>query len=166
MQSNEVLLRIDSLKQRVFEILKTNNLTLATAESCTGGMLGAVLTSIPGISEYYGYGFVTYSNDAKQRLIGVKKETLEKHGAVSPETAMEMAEGTLNVSGADLAVSVTGIAGPGGGTPLKPVGLVYVGYAGLQKRKFVKLNLSGDRENIRLATVVNVLELIIKMLEK
>ena len=157
---------IDELKQKLFKLLHDKNLTLSTAESCTGGMIGATLTSIPGISEHYGYGFVTYSNDAKQKLIGVKEETLKKHGAVSAETALEMAEGALKVSGADIAVSVTGIAGPGGGTVQKPVGLVYVGLATREKRLFKKLNLSGDRDSVRNQTVDSVLELMINYIEK
>ncbi len=157
---------IDELKQKLFELLSQKALTLSTAESCTGGMIGATLTSIPGISDHYGYGFVTYSNEAKQKLLGVKADTLQKYGAVSAQTAIEMAEGALLVSGADVAVSVTGIAGPGGGTAEKPVGLVYVGFATKDKRLFKKLNLSGDRDTVRLLTVMNVLELIIKQLEK
>lgn len=155
----------DILKQRLFTLLREKGLTLSTAESCTGGMIGACLTSIPGISDYYGYGFVTYSNDAKQKLIGVSADTLQKHGAVSAETALEMAEGALRVSGADIAVSVTGIAGPGGGTVQKPVGLVYVGFATRDKRLFKKLNLSGDRDSIRNQTVDSVLELIINQMK-
>ena len=161
----EILSEIENLKQKLYLLLSQKNISLSTAESCTGGMIGACITSIPGISSHYGYGFVTYSNEAKQKLIGVSSQTLAKHGAVSAETALEMAEGALIKSGADIAVSVTGIAGPGGGTPLKPVGLVYVGLALKDKRLFKKLNLTGNREMIRLLTVKNVLELIIKQLE-
>lgn len=157
---------LDSLKQKLFTLLHDKNLTLSTAESCTGGMIGACLTSIPGISDHYGYGFVTYSNDAKQKLIGVKADTLQKYGAVSAQTALEMAEGARRVSGADIAVAVTGIAGPGGGTAQKPVGLVYVGFATKDRRLFKKLNLSGDRDSVRNQTVASVLELIINQLEK
>lgn len=162
----DILSVIESLKQKLFLLLKEKNITLSTAESCTGGMIGACLTSVPGISDYYGYGFVTYSNEAKQKLIGVSESTLAKYGAVSAETAMEMAEGALRVSGADIAVSVTGIAGPGGGTAQKPVGLVYVGFASNDKRIFKKLNLTGDRDDVRRSTVMNVLELIINQLDK
>ena len=161
----EILSEIEKLKQKLYLLLSQKNISLSTAESCTGGMIGACITSIPGISSHYGYGFVTYSNEAKQELIGVSSQTLAKHGAVSAETALEMAEGALIKSGADIAVSVTGIAGPGGGTPLKPVGLVYVGLALKDKRLFKKLNLTGNREMIRLLTLKNVLELIIKQLE-
>ena len=162
---NEIISSIDELKIKLYNALREKNLTLSTAESCTGGMIGAFITSIPGISSYYGYGFVTYSNEAKQKLIGVRGETLEKFGAVSAETVLEMAEGALRVSGADIAVSVSGIAGPGGGSEKKPVGLVYIGYAQKEKRLFKKLNLSGDRDLVRLLTVKNVLELIVKQLE-
>ena len=166
MLHSELIKKIEELKTRLYTNLSEKNITLATAESCTGGMIGATLTSIPGISAHYGYGFVTYSNEAKQKLIGVSEETLASFGAVSPQVAMEMAEGALRVSQADVAVSVTGIAGHGGGTALKPVGLVYVGYASGNKRIFKKLNLSGDRETVRMSTVANVLELISDMLEK
>ncbi len=163
---SNVLTEINELKERLIKLLEEKNIVLSTAESCTGGMIGAFLTSIPGISEYYGYGFITYSNEAKQKLLGVSGDTLNKFGAVSAETALQMAEGTLEASGSDIAVSVTGIAGPGGGTALKPVGLVYVGYASGDKRLFKKLNLKGNRDTVRLLTVKNVLELIINQIDK
>ena len=105
------------------------NITISTAESCTGGSLGKIITSVPGASSIYGYGFITYANEAKERLLGVFPETLEKYGAVSHQTATQMAQGAKKVSGSDIAVSVTGIAGPGGGTQEKPVGLVYIAIA-------------------------------------
>ena len=163
---SDILLDIENLKQKLYTVLHDKNLTLSTAESCTGGMMGACLTSIPGISDHYGYGFVTYSNDAKQKLLGVNEDTLLKYGAVSSNVALEMAEGALKVSGADSAVSATGIAGPGGGTSLKPVGLVYIGLASKNKRHFKKLNLSGDRDTVRLNTVKNILQMIIEHIEK
>ncbi len=143
--------------KKLVELLRKKNKTLATAESCTGGMIGAALTSVPGASEVYGFGFITYANEAKERLLGVRGETLAAHGAVSPETAAEMAAGALRVSGAGIAVAVTGIAGPGGGTPEKPVGLVYVGVASEKGVRTVKLNLSGDREQVRRQTVERAL---------
>ena len=111
----------------VGEKLMAKNITISSAESCTGGMFAEKLTSVPGISAVFGRSFVTYSNEAKEEILGVKKETLEKHGAVSEETAMEMAKGLRKVSGSRICVSVTGVAGPDGGTPEKPVGLVYIG---------------------------------------
>ena len=116
-----------NLALKVYDKLKKQGKTLATAESCTGGLIGATITAVPGVSECYGFGVVTYANEAKEKLLGVKKETLETLGAVSEETACQMAEGALKLSGADVAVAVTGIAGPGGGSAEKPVGLVYVG---------------------------------------
>jgi len=158
---------IKFLLKEIYTLLSQKNLTVATAESCTGGMIGSYLTSVPGISAYYGYGFVTYSNEAKQKLLGVNPQTLEAYGAVSSYTAVEMAEGALRVSGADVAISVTGIAGPGGGTAQKPVGLVYVGCATAGgKRFFEKLNLSGSREEIRLKTVQNALTILKLRLEQ
>ncbi len=106
--------------------LNERHLTIALAESCTGGMLASVLTDIPGSSHYVMGGVVSYSNFAKMHVLGVRPETLDTHGAVSPETALEMARGVRNLLQTDLAIAVTGIAGPGGGTPEKPVGLVYL----------------------------------------
>ncbi len=161
-----ILLKTEKLKQKLFELLKEKNLKISTAESCTGGMIGACLTSIPGISSYYGYGFVTYSNEAKQKLIGVKEETLNKFGAVSAQTVLEMAEGALKVSRADIAVSVSGIAGPGGGTKEKPVGLVYIGLAYKEKQLFNKFIFKGNRDEVRQQTVNMAFEMIIKQIEE
>ncbi|MBO5742852.1 MAG: CinA family protein [Clostridia bacterium] len=162
----DILLKTEKLKQKLFELLKEKNLKISTAESCTGGMIGACLTSIPGISSYYGYGFVTYSNEAKQKLIGVKEETLKEFGAVSAQTVLEMAEGALNVSGSDIAVSVSGIAGPGGGTKEKPVGLVYIGLAFKNKTSFNRFIFKGNRDEVRQQTVNSALEMIINIIEK
>lgn len=155
--------KIKLLSDVLFKKLKEKNITVATAESCTGGMIGQCLTSIPGISDHYGYGFITYSNEAKMKLLGVKEETLKAYGAVSSDTVGEMAKGALLVSGADIAVSVSGIAGPGGGTKEKPVGLVYVGISLKCGKTFSKkLNLQGDRQSVREQTVCEVFELIIE----
>ena len=151
--------------KKLYELLKKENFKISTAESCTGGMIGATLTSIPGISSYYEYGFVTYSNEAKQKLLGVKEETLNKFGAVSAQTVLEMAEGALKVSGSDIAVSVSGIAGPGGATPEKPVGLVYIGLATKNKQLFSRFVFKGNREEVRQQTVNSVLEMIINQIE-
>ena len=138
------------------EKLKAAHKTVAFAESCTGGLIAKRITDVSGASEVFGFGFVTYANEAKMKLLGVSPETLEKHGAVSPETAREMALGAKRVSGADIAVSVTGIAGPTGGTPEKPVGLVYMGVAFEGGVETCKLMLGGhkgsDRAYIRTLT--------------
>ena len=114
------------LARAVGELLRERGLTLATAESCTGGLIGHLITEIPGSSHYFLGGIISYSNEVKHRLLGVRQKTLETVGAVSAECAREMAHGARDRLGADLAVSVTGIAGPGGGTPAKPVGLTYI----------------------------------------
>jgi len=146
--------------EEVIKRLIEKNITLATAESCTGGMLGKLITEVPGASKIYGFGFITYANEAKISVLGVNSETLEKHGAVSEQTALEMATGALRVSGADIAVSITGIAGPGGGTKEKPVGLVYVAIADKETAEVKRLLLNGDRESIRKETCENVFLLI------
>ncbi len=117
----------DTLEAQVGRLLKERRLTIATAESCTGGLVTHRLTNVPGSSVYLVGGVVSYSNEAKKKLLGVSHETLQLHGAVSRETALEMALGARRVFGTDLAVSVTGIAGPDGGTAEKPVGLSYIG---------------------------------------
>lgn len=108
------------------ELLKNNNLTVSTAESCTGGSISALLTSIAGSSEYFNGGIVAYSNDIKKRLLGVSGRTLKKYGAVSEETVIEMVKGAMKALKTDCAVATSGIAGPGGGTPEKPVGTVWI----------------------------------------
>lgn len=147
-------------QKEIIEKLIEKGITVATAESCTGGMIASAITDVPGASAIFGYGMVTYSNEAKQKILGVKEETLSSYGAVSKETAYEMATGLKEVSHADCAVSVTGIAGPGGGSPGKPVGLVYMGLARGEK-VYVKKNLfQGSRETIRKQTVATALALI------
>ena len=158
---------MDILKEKATEVctfLSENKLTVSTAESCTGGMIAELLTSVSGASGVFGYGFVTYSNEAKRNLLGVKFETLESFGAVSEETVTEMAEGALRVSGADVAVTVSGIAGPTGGTKEKPVGLVWIGFG--QKGKETvgyKFIFDGDRDSVRKQTVNKVFDLILNI---
>lgn len=146
--------------EQIISKLIEKNITIATAESCTGGSLGKIITSVSGVSSIYGYGFITYANEAKENILKVSHETLEKHGAVSPETALEMAIGARNVANSDIAVSVTGIAGPGGGTEEKPVGLVYIAIAHKDGAEYRRLNLDGNRDEIRRATCDKVFELI------
>lgn len=140
------------------------NITLATAESCTGGLLGKLITDIPGVSEVYLGGGVTYANSAKVKICSVKEETLAAHGAVSPETAREMAEGIRLLLGADIGVSTTGVAGPGGGSKEKPVGLVYVGYSDKDGTTAYKLLHGEDlsRDEIRMKTAKFVFGIIEK----
>jgi nicotinamide-nucleotide amidase len=139
--------------------LKQAGRSVATAESCTGGWLGAVLTSIPGSSLWYERGFVSYSNMAKREMLDVKTETLTRHGAVSEPTARAMAEGALAHSHADLTVAITGIAGPAGGTPEKPVGTVCFAWAARkQPTQSRTQRFSGDREAVRRQAVMAALE--------
>ncbi len=153
----------DTLDQarRLLERLKAASLCVATAESCTGGLVSAALTHHPGSSQAVRGGFVTYSNDMKNRLLGVETALLDRVGAVSEEVAAAMAEAALNRSGADLAVSITGIAGPGGATAIKPLGLVWFGLArnGTPVRT-THVVLPGDRQQVREASVRHALALL------
>ncbi|MEM1104337.1 MAG: nicotinamide-nucleotide amidohydrolase family protein [Pseudomonadota bacterium] len=141
---------------------RRKGLTIATAESCTGGLIAGLLTDIPGSSDVVDRGFVTYSNRAKSEMLGVAPDTLARFGAVSAETAAEMAAGALERAGASLAVSVTGVAGPGGGSPEKPVGLVWFGLAaeGQPPRAERQLFPDEGRTAIRLATVAHAVHLL------
>ncbi len=141
----------------IAELLIKNKKTITFAESCTGGLIAKKLTDIAGTSECFECSFVTYSNAKKSKLIGVSEQTLEKYGAVSYQTALEMCKGAKNAAEADIAISVTGIAGPGGGTQEKPVGLVYVGICADDIWAYTKLNLSGSREQIREKTAQTAL---------
>ncbi len=149
-----------TLDQVAANLLLKNNLTIATAESCTGGLISQTLTDIPGISRVFMGGAVTYSNDAKEEYLGVKKETLMQYGAVSRETAKEMAEGIRKRLKTDIGVSVTGIAGPDGGTAEKPVGLVYIGLSSDQGTITKELRLLGNRKRIRTITALHVFDMI------
>lgn len=147
----------DTLEKVVVEKLIALKKTIATAESCTGGLVAATLVNYPGVSEVFMQGIVSYSNEAKMQRLGVKKETLDKFGAVSKEVAMEMAEGVAKTAGTNVGVSSTGIAGPGGGSEDKPVGLVYIGFYIDGDISYKELNLSGNRENIRHKAVLEIL---------
>ena len=137
------------VEELVLDLARERGLSLAAAESCTGGLVAAQLTSVPGSSDVFRGGIVSYDNAVKRAQLGVSEETLDAHGAVSPETAAEMASGVCDALGADAAVSVTGIAGPGGGTAEKPVGLVYLHAAGPGVGLARELNLPGDRDAVR-----------------
>lgn len=147
-----------TLESTVAELLIKNKLTIATAESCTGGLLSGRLINYPGISSVFMEGVVTYSNDSKKRLLDVKAETLEKYGAVSEQVAMEMAEGVAKFANTNIGISVTGVAGPGGGTKEKPVGLVYVGLYLNGNITYKKLNLNGNRNRIRNMVTTSALD--------
>lgn len=147
-----------TLEAVVSKLLCDKNLTISTAESCTGGMIAEKLISYPGISKVYLEGMVTYSNDAKIKRLGVNKETLDKYGAVSEQTAKEMVEGIARESGSNIAIITTGIAGPGGGTKEKPVGLVYIGLYVNGVTKIKEFNFQGDRDKIRVRTTMNALD--------
>ncbi len=141
-------------------LMEGKGLTLATAESCTGGLIAAALTAIAGSSSVVMAGFVTYANDAKHKMVGVRQESLTQHGAVSAEVAQEMAEGARMRAGVSLALSCTGIAGPGGATPGKPVGLVFIGCAREGAATLVERHVfPGDRAAVRSATVAAALDL-------
>ncbi len=145
---------MDLLAAQVGEMLKSRGLMLATAESCTGGGVAEAVTDIPGSSEWFERGFITYANQAKIEMLGVREATLLKHGAVSEMTVREMAEGALRHSHAHISLAVSGIAGPGGGTPEKPVGTVWFAWSlrdGVTQAR--KHHLSGNRAEIRAQSV-------------
>lgn len=157
---------MQDLVETLSEKMKALGLMLTTAESCTGGMIAAAMTERPGSSDVFERGFVTYSNEAKQELLGVPKDTLLKHGAVSPQVATAMVKGALAHSRAEIALSVTGIAGPGGGTDKKPVGLVYIGFgdkSGLTE--IAEHHFSGDRQSVRQQTAEAALKHLIKFVD-
>ena len=149
-----------SLEEQVVELLAERRLTVTTAESCTGGLIAGTLVNAAGASDVLNEGYVTYSNEAKERLVGVRRETLENFGAVSKETAREMAEGAAKAAGADAALSATGIAGPGGGTPEKPVGLVYIGCFLDGTTTVRECRFSGNRKENRTDTVRTALSML------
>ena len=156
---------MQDLVKIVSKALRIQGKRLVTAESCTGGMFSAALTDQAGSSDIFERGFITYSNDAKMDHLSVKKETLETYGAVSTETASEMANGALENSKADIAVSITGIAGPGGGSPEKPVGCVCFGIAAHNMETLTYSHIfPGDRKKIRENACIFALEKLIKIL--
>lgn len=148
-----------TLEKAVVDLLMANKLTACTVESCTGGMLSARLINVPGVSEVFKSGYVTYSNKSKRRLLGIKKNLLMKHGAVSEQIAREMAKTAAALARTDVSVSTTGIAGPDGGTPEKPVGLVYIGCNVCGKITVKECHFHGSREKIRESTVAAALSL-------
>ncbi len=148
---------METLVEKLAVALLARRQTLATAESCTGGAIGAALTDLAGSSAWYLGGFVAYSNALKTRLLGIPADLLAIHGAVSAQAAHAMAKGAREKSEADFAIAVTGIAGPGGGTPEKPVGLVYMAVAGPGETAVFKHRFAGARADIRAAAVETAL---------
>ncbi len=149
-----------AMEEVVGALLKQRRLTLAVAESCTGGLIGARITNIPGSSEYFERGVVTYSNEAKTDMLGVPADLIGRHGAVSSEVAVAMAQGILQAAKTDLGLSVTGIAGPDGGSEQKPVGLVYTALASSQGVKTTEHRFLGDREQIRARAAQMALDMV------
>lgn len=155
-----------ALEEQVVSLLKKRGFTLTTAESCTAGLLAGRIMNVPGASSVYNEGYITYSKDAKERLLGIDHKIIEHYGAVSPQTACEMAEGAANAASADAALSVTGIAGPDGGTKEKPVGLVYIGcyLRGTVCAKEFRFN--GGRAENRMSAVEEALKFLLQSLEQ
>lgn len=156
---------MDELARKVGERLKSAGERLVTAESCTGGWVAQAVTAIAGSSQWFERGFVTYSNPSKEELLGVRAATLERHGAVSEETAREMAQGALARSSGSLALAVTGIAGPGGGSPDKPVGTVCFAWSRGKNVHTETRHFSGDRDSVRRQSVVYALEGVLRALD-
>jgi nicotinamide-nucleotide amidase len=158
---------LKALARLVGARLKAGGLRLATAESCTGGWVAQAVTSVAGSSDWFERGFVTYSNAAKKELLGVRASTLSRHGAVSEGTAREMASGALRRSRAEVALAVTGIAGPGGGTRKKPVGMVCFAWAGKKGgAQSATRRFTGGRENIRRQSAVAALQGLLERLDE
>lgn len=155
----------ETLISKIGRLLSSRGGKLAVAESCTGGLLGKLLTDLPGSSNYFWGGIISYSNEAKQIILGVKEETLKTYGAVSQETAREMAQGMLKTSGADFALSITGIAGPDGGSSEKPVGLVYIALAYNDGCDVKELRFGLDRDLIRILSAKSALDLLRRHIE-
>ena len=157
---------LNPLAEQVGAALKSRGLMLASAESCTGGWVGEAVTSVAGSSHWYDRGFITYTNESKQEMLGVSAQTLAEFGAVSEQTVREMAAGALKHSRAHITLAISGIAGPGGGTPSKPVGIVCMawatrGGAGLSQT----LHFQGDRTAVRRQAVVAALQGVLRMIE-
>ena len=155
MYPDSLLTKTEQLVQQ----LTASSKTITAAESCTGGLLGGLITSVAGASDVFHQGLITYSNEAKQRLLGVDEALLAKHGAVSEEVARAMAKGALASAQADIALSITGIAGPGGGSAEKPVGLVYIGCARGEEVVVAKNIFTGNRQSVRLQSCHKAIEM-------
>lgn len=159
MSSNRIMAE-EPIEKKITRILIHKKMTVTTAESCTGGLVAGTLVNADGISEVFKEGYITYSNEAKHKLLGVSEETLKTYGAVSRPTAMEMAVGAAKAAGVDASVVTTGIAGPGGGTEEKPVGLVYIGCHVKGHTVVKRCFYGGDRQGVRHSAVKEALEIL------
>jgi PncC family amidohydrolase len=157
-------MHINNELKKLAKNLKKKKIKISVAESCTGGLISFNLTKTPGASEYFNMGIVSYSNYSKKKILNVKRKTLNKNGAVSAKTCKEMCENLLKISKSNIAISITGIAGPGGGTKSKPVGLVYIGCCNKKGTVITKLNFKNkiSRENIQKKTLIETIEIIKK----
>lgn len=156
---------LEILSTRIGEALRAHSLTISSAESCTGGLLSHVLTGVSDSSDYFIGGVVAYSNRIKEQALGVKHSTLLEHGAVSEETAREMAEGIKHRFRTDIGLSTTGIAGPTGGTPEKPVGLVWIGISTREGTHAYECHFNGERNQIKISTVKEILIRLLELLK-
>jgi PncC family amidohydrolase len=163
--ADDLLADLTALAARLGERCTLHHITVATVESCTGGLVGHVITEVPGSSAYYLGGFVTYSDDQKRASVGVGEDILASHGAVSAQVAMAMAGGGRERTGANLAVSVTGIAGPDGGTPQKPVGLTYIAVADGDGATVRRFTWSGDRAENKRRSAAAAIELLLERID-
>lgn len=155
-----------TVEKSVADILKKKGFTMTCAESCTGGLIASRVVNVPGVSEVFKAGFVTYANEAKQKLLGVREETLIQFGAVSRQTAEEMVRGAAKAAEADVAISVTGIAGPDGGTKEKPVGLVYIGCYVRGDVLVKEYHFDGDRMQVRQSSAEAALKQLLVCLQE
>lgn len=151
--------------QRLVALLRSEKLTIATAESCTGGLIAKLITDVPGSSEVFVGGMVSYSNEMKMKWLGVKPETLSSFGAVSENTVNEMLDGIITQTGAHIGIAVSGIAGPTGGTPEKPVGTVYIGVAFQARKRVERFLFPGSREEVRIASATKSVEMIFEIVD-
>jgi PncC family amidohydrolase len=154
-----------SLSSEIGKLLTDESLTIASAESCTGGLIGHILTGVSGSSQYYLGGVIAYSNRIKEEILGVQSQTLVQHGAVSKETACEMAKGIRKIFEADIGVATTGIAGPTGGTPTKPVGLVWIGISTKPNTQAFEYHFKGSRNDVKTSTVKAILTRLLDQLK-
>ncbi len=158
--SSDRIVTQEPIETKIARILTNTEMTVTTAESCTGGLVAGTLVNASGISKGFKEGYIVYSDEAKQKLLGVKEETLKRYGAVSRQTAEEMAKGAANAANADAAIVTTGVAGPEGGTKEKPVGLVYIGCYVKGHIVVKRCFYSGSRQSIRYAAVKEALEIL------